>query len=954
MSYQLWTHGEQMNSLSISYAVQYKLTCDHLTTQQAYDEVACIAFLPFRFPFTATNTLQPQKNVTPTAQCTLMFLKNLAEPEWLQVNCDHQLLGDILCMIPDASSQKSGSVHISADLRIFDTSCILKFGECYQFLWISSKSTRLIDKSRAKKFDVGLFLDLFDSVSAEFPPIFTQDLKQVITFNRCLNKPQVATLQKATYGFSVAHQKFSYFVNKSGNVFKCPGGSIISALQVCDGVPDCKYSRDEDGCLCDSKTDTPHRGKCKYVSLNSDENVTRCSKMFHRLRNGTCEMYKLPVQTETRVVDKHQPKIGNFPATGNSYETLFFHKMINTSQCSTNGLLSCGAGLAVCFSVSDICIYKLIQRYLLPCNNGGNLQQCEDFECNMKFKCPRYYCVRWAYVCDKKWDCPGGFDEFNCVSKTSCKNMFKCVKSETCIHVGDVCNGYPDCLEGDDENLCRLLNFACPSDCDCVSFALRCTDTGYPLNWRHNIPYFVIYVKNCGKSFVEVLLRKISVANILSLQLNRLSDVCKLELPQPGEIFILDLSFNKEKTIERNCLGNTSQLMVFHLNNNILSHIANEAFLQSNTLTYLDLSHNFLLSINNEIFSSGIKFLFLANNALSDVGTTGFGSLDIDYLFTKDDGLCCFASGASVCTARRPWYKRCSRTVRNTAQQVTLYCFTCIICVANAASIILLQSSKGKMFEKRKSFQKTAKRINFVDLSFVIYLTTLFVGDLVFKEGIVLKEKQWKSGPFCFAAFATFLNFGWLSPPMSGFLSLSRFMVVLHPLDTQFKESAFVGKTTTKIAGSVFALSTLVSIFQSHFEGITTNICFPLVDPTGLSIMIKFLVWVTVVLEFSTCIFTIVISIALTQEVKKSKNKIATATSVQKSNRPIIIQLTTLVASNIISWISSGLIFIVAMFEYFYPLDMIMWTIIIIIPFNSIVTPVVFIVTTIRKNLDQK
>ncbi len=272
----------------------------------------------------------------------------------------------------------------------------------------------------------------------------------------------------------------------------------------------------------------------------------------------------------------------------------------------------------------------------------------------------------------------------------------------------------------------------------------------------------------------------------------------------------------------------------------------------------------------------------------------------------------------------------------------------------NVASIILLKRSKGKMFDKTKAFQKIATRINFVDLSFVIYLTILLVGDLVYKERIVLKERQWTAGPFCFTAFAIALNFWWLSPPMSGFLSLSRFMVVLHPLDTQFKESSFVRKITTKIALSVVVLSTCVCILQYCFAKMPLNICVPLFDPTGLSVIIQIIVWFTVIQQYLTCIFTIVLSIKLTQEVTKSRNQTGAAASPQKSNKPITIQLTTLVASNMVSRVPSGLIFLVVVYKSPYPIDMILWTILVIVPLNSIVTPAVFVFTTARKHLDQK
>ena len=62
----------------------------------------------------------------------------------------------------------------------------------------------------------------------------------------------------------------------------------------------------------------------------------------------------------------------------------------------------------------------------MPCRNGGHLENCEKFECNVMFKCPNYYCVPWTYVCDGKWDCPYAEDEFNievCIGKSMCEKF---------------------------------------------------------------------------------------------------------------------------------------------------------------------------------------------------------------------------------------------------------------------------------------------------------------------------------------------------------------------------------------------------------------------------------------------------------------------------------------------------------------------------------------------------
>ena len=40
--------------------------------------------------------------------------------------------------------------------------------------------------------------------------------------------------------------------------------------------------------------------------------------------------------------------------------------------------------------------------HLTPCWMGSHLEECNSFQCNQKYKCPGYYCIPFAYVCDGK------------------------------------------------------------------------------------------------------------------------------------------------------------------------------------------------------------------------------------------------------------------------------------------------------------------------------------------------------------------------------------------------------------------------------------------------------------------------------------------------------------------------------------------------------------------------
>ena len=141
--------------------------------------------------------------------------------------------------------------------------------------------------------------------------------------------------------------------------------------------------------------------------------------------------------------------------------------------------IPCMEGHIKCFNFTDICLYKLnIDKHLIPCRNGGHLDNCKQFECNTMFKCPDSYCVPWTYVCDGIWDCPYGEDEKRnkvCIGEIVCEGMFKCNHElYKCISLGNICDNKVDCLLHDDEMFCELSLFQCPVSCSCLIYAITC------------------------------------------------------------------------------------------------------------------------------------------------------------------------------------------------------------------------------------------------------------------------------------------------------------------------------------------------------------------------------------------------------------------------------------------------------------------------------------------------
>ncbi len=443
-------------------------------------------------------------------QCIALLLSfNLASHQWIDIPCTRNLAMIFVCQLNTSETLNNQNVSLHP-VRIGCNPDAFKINViCFLFVWwpkISPFSAvQLCQAHNMLPFlteDINDLVPVFDTIDEASFIVVSQKRYQsgpiiIFTHTRIwLAHFTISKLEQPsenTKGFLICHTEVEPFEHEQGNLFRCPQNELISTLFVLDGVEDC------------SKQGTSQAGDemCPVEEYHCHQwcldNECNCSPVHYKSKTGECNSFLPKDQKQYRdfpqepQLKKKMFKCNNgslilseltddlFPDCISGADEPILTNLLKHGQslkCPLVGQLLCKDGHPKCYSVSDICIYEVNEQHnLIPCRTGENLQSCLKFQCNFQFKCPKAYCISWSYVCDGVWNCPFGHDEqepHSCGENRICQHIFKCWKSQVCVHVRETCNFKIDCPSADDEHLCQVEHLQCPINCFCLNLAIYC------------------------------------------------------------------------------------------------------------------------------------------------------------------------------------------------------------------------------------------------------------------------------------------------------------------------------------------------------------------------------------------------------------------------------------------------------------------------------------------------
>ncbi len=890
--------------------------------------------------------------------CVFMLVTNLARPTWLLENCDRKIAKFVFC------KQKPGNTTENTQLQTLNRKCpsalfILKSDVCYMFAWetfpLESETLTLQKFNATRSLNVKKLEFLFDAVTVAFPRIILLTSKnsfQVVTYK---------IFSQHYYYTNVTNTEVLYIREKSyepimigGNLLKCEEGRYVSILSICDGTKDCPENTGLDETDCE----------CNLTSNQHNVCVNAVKKLFHYILNDTVAVVSTQLEGDAFLCNNRtniSRKLTNdlVADCGSDAEDephlvdVEYLKLHTSTPCQESGMLSCRRGLQMCYNIHDICVYKLNEnQHMIPCRTGDHIQSCRQFECNMMFKCPEYYCIHWSCVCDGKWDCPEGFDESEssqCGDNRTCKGLFNCKNHKTCNHLGEVCDEERNCPLGEDEAFCQANKMQCPKFCQCFALTICCFNSTDPIEYQ-TYPYVAVFLAHSKIQTVLLTPKIFQSVKVLSVTHCNLEHVCHF-LSKMSSFRKVDLSFNGIEEVMSGCFQKSVAAKVILLDNNRLSLIQEGAFSNLKNLEQIALRNNLLqsFSVNSIVDCTKLNLVALSNNSLDKVGKSAFQGLKFCVLETLNYSICCILPVETKCTAKIPWYISCAELLPKPEIKIFFFCVTIIVMILNAASICTVLF-KTKELKTSQANKVTVVSVNVADLTCGAHLLVLSSAHLFYQSSFALKEDQWRSSVPCFCSFFVVLNFSLISPVVMCFLSLSRYKIVDRPVDTKFKNKNFVLKSLSAIFSGTASFSISPTIATKLLNRkLSTSLCSPFVDPTNSIFLVRPITFFVIIFQLTACIFIIGTNTKLFEKLRNTQKQLQKSKSRKLSNLPLALQLVVVTSSNVVCWIPSGVIFLVTLLKDNYSVEMLVWTTVAVTPLNSVINPLVFVVTSFRQ-----
>ncbi len=587
--------------------------------------------------------------------CTVLFQLSTDDPMWVTVPCTAQLnLGIVICEY-DRNTSMPALPMIRATRECYTRDSIFTNGSCYKMynnrVW---KHQHVVCGFCPLCSERLATIQALEALAPYFGRMFGSRPKRVL-FR--VNDTTVALARSDHYDMTYSdviirntsehtevHNKHAedglVCEQDSATVaansclhghYRCADGTCILDFYACDGSHDCPDGSDELNCthVCnffgrDKWGDRDCFEKCFTTDCSCSEHYFQCTGgkclPWSFVCNGRDDCRDNSDEVHCSSIVLNNVKVIETPSTdhlgGATNQSLdgYTNSMLNQDGGIPDGRCirgddvgACGGVSGECFPKYALCLFeKSPSSGIRYCSQGGHLLSCQNFECPTLFKCPESYCIAMFAVCNGDPDCPNGEDEVGCHIR-QCRGLLLCVKDNICVHPNNILDGEVQCsINMDDEH--NYHHSKCPYPCDCKGHSVNCATMNM---FDVTLPTLNYSVLSLNLSDTHLTMQNLDFENYISL-------------------LSLDMSKNTISDLRKGIFKPTARLIFLHLDHNLITTLSQEFFGGLKHLKRLNILHNPLVSIESGAFYNlkNIEMLDLNNLRIFTVMPFSFDGLE--------------------------------------------------------------------------------------------------------------------------------------------------------------------------------------------------------------------------------------------------------------------------------------------------------------------------------------
>ena len=446
------------------------------------------------------------------------------------------------------------------------------------------------------------------------------------------------------------------------------------------------------------------------------------------------------------------------------------------------------------------------------------------------YRCTKewFYCLPVFTRCNGVFDCVFQEDERNC-QNVKCPGLYRCRDATVCLHADNLCDGWPQCPQHDDEWLCDMT---CPTQCLCQGHAFLCPQ---PFS-AHLFPQ-LRYLDARGSGMTPTDLMNNTYIVHLSFAQCSIKVLPNVKFPN---LQVYDLSGNKLLTVVMNDFIGLQNLQTLNMRENpLISITISPSTTRQTMLRKIDISSTKLQKLHNKMLSfiPRIKFINISFSTIRAIGSEGFkntqhlkeldirgislnqfpsdlfmGLRNLKSVFASDYRLCCQNILPKIlprprCLAPKHYLSSCDDMLQSEVHRLILWLVVVLANLGNLICFICQFMSSVVPLPYGGPILVFMASLQFADFCMGIYASVIATAHETFHGQYVYFEDRWKESVACKVAGFLFLLSTEVSTLVTFFLTLEHLILLRFPHSTYrfCKGSASVACGVTWAVGILLA-----------------------------------------------------------------------------------------------------------------------------------------------------